>query len=221
MELDTRAAAHAALGDIRRLLIVDHLAIGDRTVAELADLSGMQGNLLAHHLDVLESAGLIERRTSEGDHRKRYVSLRWDRLPFGVHHPLADVRNVAFVCTHNSARSQFAAALWKSTTGIDSSSAGSQPAARVHPTAIKVASEFDVDISASEPAGYDVLPSLPDLVVSVCDRALEAGLPSGRTQIHWSVPDPVSAGTLKAFRSAFNDIASRVTQLAEQTESES
>ena len=33
-------------------------------------------NLLAHHLDVLEDAGLIERSRSSGDGRRRYVHLR-------------------------------------------------------------------------------------------------------------------------------------------------
>lgn len=218
MTLETRAAAHAALGDIRRLLIVDHLAVSDRTVAELAETSGMRGNLLAHHLDLLESADLIERRTSEGDRRRRYVSLRWGRLPFEVSHQLPGLRKAVFVCTHNSARSQFAAALWESATGIGAASAGSKPAPRVHPTAVKVASEYDLDLSTSEPAGYDRLPETPDLVISVCDRAFEAGLPPGRRQIHWSVPDPVSAGTLRSFRSAFAEIAERVGHLVEQTE---
>jgi protein-tyrosine-phosphatase/DNA-binding transcriptional ArsR family regulator len=212
--LESRAAAHAALGDTKRLAIVDHLGLGDRTVAELAQASGMRGNLLAHHLDVLESAGLIERRVSEGDHRRRYVTLRWDHLPSGLHHPVTGLRNVAFVCTHNSARSQFAAAVWKQTTGMEASSAGSQPARTVHPRAIRVASEFGVDISSSQPAGYETLPASPDLVVSVCDRAFEAGIPAGRAHVHWSVPDPVPSGTLESFRSAFAEIADRVDHLA-------
>lgn len=216
MTLESRAAAHAALGDTRRLAIVDHLSWSDRTVAELADVSGMKGNLLAHHLDVLESGGLIERRVSEGDHRKRYVTLRWDRLPAGLHHPVTGLRSVAFVCTHNSARSQFAAALWKQTTGMDASSAGSQPATNVHPKAVRVASEFAVDISDSQPVGYEALPESPDVVVSVCDRAFEAGIPPGRAHVHWSVPDPVPAGTLGSFRSAFAEIARRVGHLADQ-----
>lgn len=219
MDLDTRAQAHAALGDTRRLLIVDQLAIGDLTVAQLAAVSKMGGNLLAHHLDVLESAGLIERRISEGDRRKRYVTLRWDRLPSRPPHPMADLRSIAFVCTHNSARSQFAAALWRETTGMDASSAGNHPDARVHPHAIRVAAEYDVDISDCQPAAYDALPASPDLVVSVCDRALEAGMPSGRSQVHWSVPDPVTVGTLRSFRSAFAQIAGRIGHLADQCRS--
>lgn len=218
MSLSSRAAAHAALGDPRRLEIADHVAAGDRTVGELAEISGMRGNLLAHHLDVLESAGLIERRVSEGDHRKRYVRLRWDRLPLLPRQERTSLENVAFVCTHNSARSQFAAALWTERTGNQASSAGSQPAPEVHPSAISVASEYRIDLSRAKPSGYDSLPPKPDLVVSVCDRALEAGIPAARGHIHWSVPDPVSDGTLRAFREAFAEISQRMDQLAPRAE---
>lgn len=217
MDLAERADSHAALGDTRRLLIADQLALGDRTVAELAEVTGMQGNLLAHHLDVLETAGLIERRVSEGDHRRRYVSLRWDRLPSGLHTPQPLSGDILFVCTHNSARSQFAAALWESTTGESADSAGSDPSPRVHPMAVKVAAEFGVDISAAKPVGYERLTTTPSLVVSVCDRAREGGLPQGRRHLHWSVPDPVVAGTLPAFREAFRQISARVDHLARET----
>ena len=40
----------------------------------------MPSNLLAHHLDVLEAAGLIERSRSSGDGRRRYVHLIHARL---------------------------------------------------------------------------------------------------------------------------------------------
>jgi protein-tyrosine-phosphatase len=215
MDLDLRAGRHAALSDARRLLIVDELALSDRTVADLAKLTEMPGNLLAHHLDVLESAGLIGRHPSEGDRRRRYVSLRWDQLPVSVDSVISGP-SVAFVCTHNSARSQFAAALWRDATGAQVASAGSDPAPEVHPKAIRVAEEFGVDLSSAVPAGYDTLPSRPDLVVSVCDRALEAGVPEGRRQLHWSIPDPVPKGDLASFRSAFAEIANRVEHLAER-----
>jgi ArsR family transcriptional regulator, arsenate/arsenite/antimonite-responsive transcriptional repressor / arsenate reductase (thioredoxin) len=214
MDLAVRAAAHAALGDARRLAIVDRLTTGDLTVAELAGLVEMTGNLLAHHLDVLEEAGVIERRVSEGDHRRRYVSLRWKGLPRSPGFDHASRSSVAFVCTHNSARSQFAAALWESTTGRPSASAGRDPADRVHPTALRVASEFGIDLISAQPAGYDSLPPRIDLVVSVCDRARESGLPPADDHLHWSVPDPVTTGTVTSFRAAFTDIARRVERLA-------
>lgn len=210
MDLAERARRHAALGDERRLMIVDQLSVGDSTVADLAELVGMPGNQLAHHLDVLQDAGLIGRRVSEGDHRRRYVSLRWEELPLPVDQPPLPAGTVAFVCTHNSARSQFASALWQQVTGTQAASAGTDPAARVHRTAIRVASEFDVDISRSAPSAYDSLPSDIDLLVSVCDRAHEGNLPAATQQMHWSIPDPVRVGTLGAFRSAFGDIARRI-----------
>lgn len=217
MNLEMRAQRHAALGDSRRLQIVDALGVGDISIADLAALTDLPGNLLAHHLDVLEGVGLIERRVSEGDRRRRYVTLRWDHLPFD---PLArslNAQSVAFVCTHNSARSQFAAALWELETGMATTSAGSQPAGRVHPKAVKVAAEFGVDISSATPAGYERV-GTPDLVISVCDRAHEGGVPGAPHQAHWSVPDPVLTGTIDSFRSAFSEISERVEHLRDQVD---
>lgn len=212
MDLTERSTRYAALGDERRLLIVDELVSGDRTFSELAGLVSMSGNLLAHHLEVLDEAGLIERRISEGDHRRRYVSLRWDNLPVLGSVP-EDSESVAFVCSHNSARSQFASALWTEATGTRSTSAGSEPAERVHPKAVRVASEFGVDLSNARPSGYEALPRDTDLIVSVCDRAKESGVPEARQHKHWSIPDPVLVGTLTAFRSAFGEIARRMEHL--------
>jgi protein-tyrosine-phosphatase len=216
--LEVRAKAYAALGDPRRLAIVDLLVDGDRSVAELSKAVGMPGNLVAHHLDVLEAAGLIRRRPSDGDHRLRYVTLQWDSLPSEPHRGRERPKLVAFVCTHNSARSQFAAALWSAATGGMSASAGTHPAEHVHPSAVQVAPEFGIDLSTARPAGYDSLPPDPDLVVSVCDRARESDLPDGREYIHWSVPDPVPDHSLQSFRSAFSEIAQRVEQLARETQ---
>lgn len=209
MNLDSRASKHLALSDPRRLEIVDALEVSDCTVGELAELVAMSGNLLAHHLDVLEGSGLIERHASEGDRRRRYVSLLRDAMPHPAESGLGGSR-VAFVCTHNSARSQFAAALWRRATGADVVSAGSDPSLQVHPKAVKVASEYDIDISTAVPSGYDSIPWRPELVVTVCDRALEAGVPRADTRAHWSIPDPVLSGDVAAFRASFAEIARRV-----------
>lgn len=212
-----RAQKFAALGDVNRLQIVDQLGWGDLAVDEIADLVDMKGSLLAHHLDVLESAGLIQRRISEGDRRRRYVTLDWRQLPIQTIQGPGSFESVAFVCTHNSARSQFAAAIWQKATGRRPVSAGSSPARGVDPRAVKVGSEFGVDISSAVPGGYERIESRPDLVVGVCDRAWEGGVPDAERFLHWSVPDPVEAGTIKAFRSAFADIARRVDRLAGQS----
>jgi ArsR family transcriptional regulator, arsenate/arsenite/antimonite-responsive transcriptional repressor / arsenate reductase (thioredoxin) len=217
MDLQDRARIHAALGDRYRLRIVDELLLSDRSFQELSRLVGLPANAAAHHLAVLESAGLIERHASEGDHRRRYVSLRLDRFEGLVASPAFRPSTILFVCTHNSARSQFAAALWTQRTGAPAESAGTDPAERVHPKAISAARAFGVDLHEAVPKGYDRLAVAPELVVSVCDRAREAGLPFDAPSIHWSVPDPVRAGTADAFRSAFADLAARVERLAAAT----
>lgn len=214
MNLEARAKVHAALGDPVRLAMVDALLRSDRTFQELADAVGLRGNLAAHHLGVLDAAGLLERHVSEGDRRRRYLSLRWDRLDNLVGAPPAPAGLVLFVCTHNSARSAFAAAMWHARTGQDADSAGSEPAERVHPKAVLVAAEYGLDLGDTIPKGYASVSRPPDLVVSVCDRAREAGLPFTAPSVHWSVPDPVRAGTRSAFRSAFSTLAERVDRLA-------
>jgi protein-tyrosine-phosphatase len=217
MDVTERARIHAALGDPARLRIVDALALSDRTFRELAAAAGLAGNAAAHHLGVLESAGLIERHVSEGDRRRRYITLRQDRLEVLAAGAPARPRVVLFVCTHNSARSQVAAALWRSRTGLVAESAGTTPAGRVHPTAVRVAAELGLDLAAASPRGYAAVAGHPDLVVSVCDRAREAGVPFDAPSLHWSVPDPVPAGTVDGFRSAFADLATRVDRLASAT----
>jgi protein-tyrosine-phosphatase/DNA-binding HxlR family transcriptional regulator len=208
-----RAAVHAALGDPLRLAIVEALAIEDLTPSDLAASLLVPGNLLAHHLAVLERAGVVERRISEGDRRRRYLTLRRNQLS-SVRLPVSGrtTRNVLFVCTHNSARSQFAAALWRRRTG-GGESAGTMPADRVHPKAVRAAADLGVELSDARPRGYDAVRSIPDLVVSVCDRAAESGHPWDVPDIHWSIPDPVAAGRIDGFRTAFAEIAARVAIL--------
>ena len=108
--------------------------------------SGLGSNLLAHHLRVLEEAGIIRRVRSEGDRRRSYVQLRLDhptvwaaaisgRMP----NSLTPGPRVVFVCTANSARSQLAAAIWNQLSPIPATSAGTHPGPRIHPRAIAVA----------------------------------------------------------------------------------
>ncbi len=150
-----RAAVHAALGEPVRLAIVEDLAVSDRSPKELALQFSVPTNLLAHHLDVLEDVGLIERFVSAGDRRRRYVRLvpgpltrLWTAraLPAG---------HVVFVCSHNSARSQLAAALWTARTGGVATSAGTHPADRVHPEAVAAASRVGLDLSRAEPRTFE------------------------------------------------------------------
>ena len=210
-ELQRRAQLHAALGDPVRLGIVEDLAASDRSPTELAESFGLASNLLAHHLDVLEDAGLIERFTSAGDRRRRYVRLV--RAPL-AHLEIVTARaigSVLFVCSHNSARSQLAAALYRAHTGHDADSAGTHPAERVHPGAVAAARRANLDLSDATPRLLQ--PSdAAELVVTVCDRAHEE-LQPGPDWWHWSIPDPVEAGTDAAFDAVITDLDARIATL--------
>ena len=190
--LEQRAAVHAALGEPIRLAIVDELTVSDRSPTELAHRFDVPSNLLAHHLDVLVRAGVVERIPSTGDARRRYVQLRpqaLDRLVMGHRRP----GRMVFVCSHNSARSQLAAAMWRSRTGQVATSAGTRPAAEVHPGAIAAARRIGLDLADASPRPFMGADDGSQLV-TVCDQAHEELAPSGAAW-HWSIPDPVAVGT--------------------------
>lgn len=195
-----------------RLGIVDALRLGDRTPSDLAARLDLPSNLLAHHLDVLEEAGVIERRTSQGDARRRYVTLVLDD-PLGPVSGTIGAGRVLFVCTRNAARSQLAAALWRQVTRQDAASAGSEPATAVDPLAVEVAALHGLDLGTPEPRGYEDVDARFDLVVSVCDRAFEQGVPFDAQHLHWSVADP-AGGDRAAYAAAFDQIRRRVHRLA-------
>jgi len=75
-------------------------------------------------------------------------------------------------------------------------SAGTRPAARVHPLAVKAMGEGDIDISAGEPELVDrYLDERWDLVVTVCDSAKETcpTFPRPVERLHLSFDDPAHA----------------------------
>ncbi|HYN34030.1 MAG TPA: helix-turn-helix domain-containing protein [Ilumatobacteraceae bacterium] len=209
--INERAAIHAALGDPTRLAIVDELAVSDRSPSELAERFGLLGNLLAHHLVALERVGVIERIRSAGDQRRRYVRLCAAALQDLAPPTLRVPERVVFVCTHNSARSQLAAALWQEHTGLDARSAGTQPAEHVHPGAIAAAHRHGLDLTGAVPRAFDESHS-NGVVITVCDLAHEQLHPSSDTW-HWSIPDPVAIGTDTAFDDALNQLDTRIRAL--------
>ena len=209
--LASRARQHAALGDPVRLAIADELARADRAPVELRERFGCESNLLAHHLDVLEQAGLIGRSRSSGDGRRRYVHL----LPAAdelVRPTPVRAGRALFVCTHNSARSQLAAALWSEHIHRMASSAGTHPAPGVHPGAVAAARRAGLDLGHARPRLLPARVGAATLVVTVCDRAHEE-LGDRPDWLHWSVPDPVADGSAAAFDRAVAEMAERIERI--------
>jgi ArsR family transcriptional regulator, arsenate/arsenite/antimonite-responsive transcriptional repressor / arsenate reductase (thioredoxin) len=209
-DFQRRVDRHAALGDPTRLAIVDQLMLSDRSPQELLGLLDVPAsNLLAHHLDVLEGVGFIERSRSSGDGRRRYVHLLLEAFTLlGPQGRLAP-QPVLFVCTANSARSQLAAALWTSMTGARATSAGTDPAPRVNRGAVAAAKRAGLDLAAARPAQLAAVRRRPALTITVCDRAHEQ-LEPGPHWLHWSIPDPVPDGSAAAFDATVAELRQRI-----------
>ena len=127
---------------------------------------------------MLEAAGLVARLPSDGDGRRRYLHLTAPDLP--VHPDTMTAERVVFVCTHNTARSQLAAAIWRATSDVPAESAGTHPADEVHPSAIAAAARAGLDLSGATPRPLDDVGPGPALMVTVCDVAHERLLDLGR-----------------------------------------
>jgi len=211
-ELAGRAAVHAALADPARLHIADTLVAGDASPSDLAVMLAMPSNLLAHHLRVLEQAGLITRRRSDGDRRRTYLQLVPGTLESLTRPAARTAGRVLFVCTANSARSHLAAALWRRASAVPAASAGTRPAARVDPGAIAAARRHRLPMRRVRPCHISDVRQDGDLIITVCDMAREE---LGReAAVHWSVPDPVPAGDPASFDVALAELSDRIERLA-------
>ena len=209
-----RVAVHAALADPTRLAIVEALSIGDASPTELqARLSIPSSNLLAHHLGVLQSAGVVHKRRSEGDRRRWYLRLIPQVLDSMCTTSPTSVSRVVFVCTQNSARSQLAAAAWRAQSPIPAESAGTRPARRIHPEAIETARRHGLELAAAAPRRLDDVLQARDYLIVVCDNAHEE-LPAIITRSHWAIQDPVPDGGTAVFDEVMTDIDSRIGRLA-------
>jgi arsenate reductase len=135
-------------------------------------------------------------------------------------------RNVLFLCTGNSARSQMAEAIVNARLGDawEAVSAGTKPAGYVHPGAVEALREIGIE-HAGRSKSADEFRHMPfDLVVTVCDSAAEEcplWLGQGR-RVHLGFPDPAAVkGTddevLAAFRAVRDDIAVKIPALLSNT----
>lgn len=225
MELEARVAGLSALAEPARLRIVDLLGAGDASPGELRAELGLPSNLLAHHVKVLEDAGMVSRHRSHADKRRTYLRLHRDSLagllPAASLTADAAADRVVFVCTANSARSQLAAAIWRQASPLPVTSGGTHPGAAIAPGAVAAARRHGLTLAQERPQSLDGLLRDGDYVVTVCDAAheeLPSDGPGARLRLagvsHWSVPDPVAVGTDAAFDDAYDDIAGRVADLA-------
>jgi arsenate reductase len=122
---------------------------------------------------------------------------------------------VVFACVHNAGRSQMAAAFFNALgdpTRALAVSAGTAPAARVHPEVVEAMEEVGIDVSAARPARLtDELASRATLLVTMCCGESCPVVP-GLERVDWSLPDP-KGQPLARVREIRDDIRARVLAL--------
>ncbi len=107
-------------------------------------------------------------------------------------------KRVLVLCTGNSCRSQMAEGWINSLLGgqWEARSAGTAPAARVHPLAVRAKAEIGIDIAGAKPQHVNAYLDAPwDLVLTVCDSAQETcpTFPRPVPKLHISFFDPAAA----------------------------
>jgi arsenate reductase (thioredoxin) len=123
---------------------------------------------------------------------------------------------VLILCTGNSCRSHLAEGILRAAAGdvFDVRSAGSIPSGHVHPQAIQVMAEINIDIAQHRSKSLnEFLNQKVDTVITVCGNADQACpiFPGQVNRHHWPFFDPAKAeGTeeekLKIFREVRDEI---------------
>jgi protein-tyrosine-phosphatase len=129
---------------------------------------------------------------------------------------------VLFVCLHNAGRSQMSAALFERAAGgrHDADSAGTTPAAHVHPEVVAVMSELGIDLSAKQPQQLTAeIAEKADVVVTMgCGDACPY-IP-GKRYIDWSLADP-KGQPIDEVRRLRDDIERRIAELVRELDGSS
>jgi arsenate reductase len=138
-------------------------------------------------------------------------------------------KQVLFLCTGNSCRSQMAEAIVNSKMGgaWQAVSAGTQPAGFVHPKALAVLAELGIQHAGRSKSTDEFRQANFDLVVTVCDSAAEEcplWLGSGK-RLHHDFPDPAKtsgseAEILSEFRRVRDMMVIAIPELLEDWEND-
>ena len=125
------------------------------------------------------------------------------------------MKTVIFACVHNAGRSQMAAAFFNRLADPNRAracSAGTQPAARVHPEVVAVMHEVGVDLSRTHPTQLtDALAAGAHLLVTMgCGESCP--VVPGLRRHDWDLPDP-KGQPVERVRAIRDDIRTRIERL--------
>ena len=119
---------------------------------------------------------------------------------------------VVFACVHNAGRSQMAAAFFNALadpTLARAVSAGTQPAAHVHPEVVETMREVGIDLSPARPTQLtdDLAARAQWLVTMGCGEACPTM--AGVRRLDWAIPDP-KGRSLDVVRNVREEVRHRV-----------
>ena len=124
---------------------------------------------------------------------------------------------VLFVCIQNAGRSQIAQALFERAAGgaHESRSAGSRPAARVHPQVVETMGEIGIDLSRNVPHQLSRDDAEWADVVVTMGCGDECPYVPGKRYVDWELDDPAGR-PLEEVRRTRDEIGRRVAALVEE-----
>ena len=123
---------------------------------------------------------------------------------------------ILILCTGNSCRSHLAEGILRAAVGeaAEVASAGSDPAGYVHPMAVEVMKEIEIDISAHTSKHLDeFLQREVQTVITVCGNADQACpiFPGQADKYHWPFDDPAKAtGSEEEIRAVFRRVRDEI-----------
>ena len=129
-------------------------------------------------------------------------------------------KKVAFVCVHNSCRSQMAEG-WAKKLGSDILevySAGTEEYPEVKPLAVEVMEEVGVDMSEHYPKLLTDIPDELDILITMGCNVVCPFVPNDHSE-DWGLDDP-SGGPIEDYRETRNLIKEKVEDLIKRVEND-
>ena len=224
--MDEVVRLHQALADRSRLKIAQALFTADVSPGELAALLGISSNLLAHHLNVLEAAGVMPSGSNRGRPapplRRPRPQRGWvaRQVAAGLHtHRLGPVSRLAFVCTRDSARSPLAAAVGTATTPRCRRSGRNRSGGRGASPCGRPGARGEPLNSTGTSAIEDTVTTRKQFVIAVWDQVVKT-TPSNCGECTGGIPAPVALDTESAFTDTYRQLSDRIDRLGPTLEPE-
>lgn len=128
--------------------------------------------------------------------------------------------NILFLCTGNSCRSVSDEATFNALAGPKwrAMSAGSHPTGTIHPRSLALLQHEGFSTEGLHSKSWVGLPTIPDIVITVCDNAAGETCPAYLGLVlrsHWGVEDPAKATGSEAeidarFEQAYRTLRARI-----------